>query len=233
MYKSILAILLIGLLAAPAMAVPPPGGWGNDCSKWQNEGGSFYEFALHNDTPPDYCGDFWGWTVFIGNEAQEYPFLAVGTLELWIELYASMTCYNTHWQFHYLSTPGEPGQPAFNIEFEICGVVASNSEIQVAITGDGQNMAVMRFIENIFGVDDNSGRDYAVLWEKASGEGAVIPDDKEWESASSEVAETGAITFQFPKCDHWWCIKGSFCVLYHEADGYWLLSLVSLPMPIL
>jgi hypothetical protein len=228
MYKSILAILLIGLLAAPAMAVPPPGGWGNDLTTWHHQDGFFSDFALHNSNPPDYCGDIAGWTVFVGLDPQQYPFAAVGSIELWVELYASMTCYNTHWQFHRIADAG------FTIEFVICGVVQSNNGIIVTISGNGQPMGIIRFIENVFGVDDGSGSDYAVSYWKASGNGAQIPQNKDWESAANEVARYGTITFTYLEpCDHWWCIRGVFCVEYHAPDGYYLLALMACPLPLL
>jgi hypothetical protein len=228
MYKSILAILLVGLLAAPAMAVPPPGGWGNDCTVWQDCDGFFSEFALHNDQAPNGCCDVDGWTVFVGLEAQDYPFMAIGALQLWVELYACQTVYNTNWQFH------RTADAAFNIMFEICGVIRSNNGIIVSVTGNGQHMGIIRYIENVFGFNDGMGNDYAISYQKASGNGDQIPAQKNYTSAANEVAQTGAITFIFEEpCDHWWCIFGMFCVEYHADDGYYLLSLISCPMPIL
>jgi hypothetical protein len=228
MYKSILAILLVGLLAAPALAVPPPGGWGNHCESWQECEGDFAEFALHNDDPPQGCCDVDGWTVFIGMDPQDYPFMAVGSLQLWIELYACHTVFNTHWQFHRLATAG------FTIEFMICGIIRSNNGIVVQITGNQMPMGAIQYIHNVFGRDDGLGYDYAISWRKAFGAGDNIPVEKQWIDATGEVSGTGMITFVFEEpCDHWWCIYGVFCVEYHAHDGYYLLSLIACPLPIL
>jgi hypothetical protein len=171
MYKSILAILLIGLLASPTLAEGPFQGWGLDCDVWQysDPNAYFSEFAL-SDGPPQGPCDVRGWTVFWGPDPTNVQFKAFGSLELFVELYAVMTCFNTHWEFHMIADEGR------TLIFEVCGLVASNSELTVQIGGLNGHMGYIRFIHDKF---DNQGQGgIAVDYEMSSGMGHNITDEK-------------------------------------------------------
>jgi hypothetical protein len=163
MYKSILAILLVGLLAAPIMAQPftpspvPSFGWGTDCSYWDHHSGSDRICALHTAYDPAGPCDNSGWITYDdlncgGQATPNINFAFAGSVELWVELYAEMCCTYNNWQFHILSDgPGD-----YNMYFWVVGSVHSNSELTIGFEGaDGNSDMDLVYQENMLGVVEN------------------------------------------------------------------------------
>jgi hypothetical protein len=224
MYKSILAILLVGLLAAPIMAqpnYPPPAGWGNDPCEWSRyEGTCDPVKAIYNPEEESwYCCD-----LGFCDLCQEI------TVELWIEMYACMTVFNLN---HYFHAIGDENYDDFNFEFMIEGVVSSNNALYICMKPGGPDMDLgeLAFVENIFGQAENNPG-VPVVWEltygryNQAGEEVVLQD---W----IEVTPNPNIIFEIPKCDHWWRIRGRFFLWYHIADGYYVLYYAICPSPVL
>jgi hypothetical protein len=221
MYKSILVILLAGLLAAPALAVPPPGGWGQ-CEELHEWGGYYEDFGLFNHD---------GWHLQFPmpeNPEDRRFFCAFGSIELWIELYASMTCYNVHWQFHRIS------DDQFFAYFYVYGFVSSNSLINVEV--DGGDLV---FIDDKFGPDggDSGGR---ISVDYAYAAGDLRNGDPPMPQTQAEIGmyyqrfqpvEQVPFCIEVGPCDWWWAFIGELCVPYHKQDGYYLLEMVVCPIP--
>jgi len=231
MYKSILVILLAGLLAAPAMAVPPPidpydpgagEGWGINCDTWQYAGGFYQDFGLYNHD---------GWHLQWPMDPNDRRiFKAIGSIELWIELYASMTCHNIHWQFHRITD-----QQVY-IYFYVYGYVFSNSVINVEVQGGD-----LRFVDDKFGPNagDNGGR-IAVYYAYSSGDleqgDPPMPRDQmeiaQWYQRFRDAMDLPFCILVGP-CDWWWAFIGYACIPYHTEDGYYLLNMTVCPIPYL
>jgi hypothetical protein len=222
MYKSILAILLVGLLAAPAMAVPPPAydidpaGWGNSPLEWDNVYGYCTEWAVWNPDIDD-------WNVIIGDPT----FCCEMTVELWIELHAIMTVEHLFHQFHTISA--NPNGEYFS--FYICGSTSSNNPLNICFfPGLGQDLNYLQFIEDVVG-EDNGEEDIALNWAYAVNERYIPCEDiQNWERAYPRPY----FCFQIPEvCDWYWCVWGWFWVPYHTDDGYYALFFVVCPSPVL
>jgi hypothetical protein len=224
MYKSILVILLVGLLAAPAMAVPPPAydgdpaGWGNSPLEWDNSFGTCSKCALWDPDVP-------GWNVFIGNA----PFCCEMTVELWIELHAIMTVEGLWHQFHSIGA----AQAGDRFDFYVIGVTSSNNPLNICmVPGIGFDLNYLQFIEDIMG-DDNGEADIPLNWYYAYGPGSLPPNPANvanWTRGDPNPCL--CITIEQP-CDWWWIYWGWFIVVYHEDDGYYLLLFAICPTPIL
>jgi len=237
MYKSILAILLVGLLAAPIMAQPygpvPPGGWGTDCEFWGFSDGVASACALHNDDAPQGPCDYDGWIVYDeitcdGNPTGE-PFVFVGSIELWVELYAQMTCRNTNWRFHRISD----GNNLEDIYFWVVGSVSSNSEINVCVSGDRD----LVFQENIFGQYEENP---SIALNYGYRTGRYLDEDPPQLDTDMviDMIEGGYFSglrdcFQVGPCDWWYILVGYGCIPYHTHDGYYLLVLTICPTPVM
>jgi hypothetical protein len=224
MYKSILAILLVGLLAAPIMAQPfgpvPPGGWGNDPCEWDRYGGVCE--AVHAIYNPD----LEGWYI-CGQErvdlCQEI------TVELWIELYACMTVYNLN---HYFHAVGDDRARDAMFEFVIEGTTSSNNDLYICMQpGPMQDLNYLAFQENIFGNAEQQPpipMNWEYIWGRYDQQGNQVPVI-DW----TGVEPDPNIIFRLPKCDRWWIIRGYFYLWYHIADGYYLLYYAICPSPVL
>jgi len=222
MYKSILAILLVGLLAAPALAQfnpspAPPDGWGMDPTEWQSASG----------VCPGVMG-IWnpiagGWYICadqeLGNLCQTIY------IELWIELHATMTVYDMSWQFHLM------GDAADEREFIIEGQTESNNPLWICLSpgvdlaGNPMSLTELVFDSDIFGLDhgeDNIPVDWQVQ---------TSADEDNWYNIVPN--EMGNICFMVPKCDQWWRLRGHFSIYYHQADGYYYLYYAICPVPYL
>ena len=246
MYKSILAILLVGLLAAPIMAQPAGPipvneqgqyGWGIDCNFWGYAAGDASMCALHTSDRPDYDCDNDGWIVYdeltCNGSPLQYPFLFAGSVELWIELYAQMTCRNTSWRIHMLSD----GQGNEDIYFWVYGDVYSNSEIVVNISGGIDNPFMdLQFMENIFG-DAENNMDIAMNYAYVAGSYEnSSPPDIDLDNVATFLANSQDLMniregMLVGPCDWWWLLFGWGCVTYHTPDGYYLLTLTICPTP--
>jgi hypothetical protein len=227
MYKSIFAILLAGLLAAPAMAVPPPigpgeidVGWGINCDTWQYAEGFYQDWGLYNHD---------GWHLqWPMDPNHRRLFKAVGSIELWIELYAQMTCYNVQWQFHRIS------DSQFFFYFYVYGYVYSNSVINVEVEGGD-----LVFVDDKFGprLGDDGGPisiDYAY----ASGDtrygnppnARTQYEIMQWYNRFRRAADVPFCILVGPS-DWWWAFIGEACVPYHTEDGYYKLEMTVCPIP--
>jgi len=221
MYKSIFAILLVGLLlAGPAQAGPPFVDWGLDPTEWDDvDGPGFSEFALYDASDPASCD---GWNVFRG--ADYYPgiaFKAVGSIELWIELYAQMTIANTNVQVHRLGAGME------TITVYVGGIFRSNHGQEVCLDAcEGYNVNQMTFVEDIFGGPDPEAQPIMVGWMHAYGQylGGPLPEPR-------DLAYYEGLCVWLDPCDWWIWWRGAFCIYYHQHDGYYLMVLCICPWP--
>jgi hypothetical protein len=244
MYKSILAILLVGLLAAPIMAQPlgpiPPGGWGTDCTYWGYSEGFASACALHTSRVPEGPCDPFGWVVYdeltCDGQATGEVFMFLGSVELWVELYAQMTCENTNWQFHRISD----GQGNEDIYFWVFGQVSSNSEINVCVSaGDDNPQMQLQFVENIFGdFEMNPGIALNYGYQTGSYQMGEYPPANLNEDLIIELVENDYFyglrqCFEVGPCDWWWILVGWGCIPYHAHDGYYLLVLTICPTPVM
>jgi hypothetical protein len=236
MYKSILAILLVGLLSAPALAGPPPigpgaqeYGWGVNCQDWQYEFGVYQDYGLHDGDIPEFCtGDIEGWTMFPRPDMGRI-FMASGGIELWIELYASMTCYNIRWQFHRIT------DETVYIYFYVYGFVSTNSVIRVMVSRGN-----LIFIDDKFGPDygDGDGMEIPVYY--AGDYGPYVPGQSEPPilETQEEIEQmydqfSPFEFFEVGPCDWWWAFIGYACIRYHTYEGYYRLVIDVCPVPYL
>ena len=222
MYKSIFAILLVGLLlAGPAQAGPPFVDWGLDPTEWQDIDGGFTEFALYDGTYPPSCT---GWNVFRGADFVDIPFVATGSIELWIELYAQMTIAETSIQIHRIGAGME------TITIYVGGIFRSNNDQTVCLDAcDGYNVNRMTFVEDVFGRDDPQAQPISIGWMHASG--AYDPDVGMPDEVRPPGGYYDGLCVDLLRCDYWIWWMGRFCIAYHQHDGYYLLVLCICPWP--
>jgi hypothetical protein len=232
MYKSILALLLIGLLAAPVFASAPPAygdyqaGWGFNPNYWQRNGG---------ECPPAlgiFNPETGEWYLCPNQDPMPETMCQVITVELWIELYAVMTVWDLSHQFHSLGATR--GGDYF--EFYIGGTTSANHPLRICMCpGDMFDLNYLMFVEDIFGnYSFNGDADIPLNW--AVSYGRVIdnyipePDEVDYE----RVYPDPYICIDIPDvCDWWWYFYGWFVVVYHEDDGYYVLYFAICPTPIL
>ena len=228
MYKSIFAILLVGLLlAGPALADGPPfQDWGLDPTEWDDFGDvGFSEFALYNPLDPGHdghgCED---WKVFRGGDYVGIPFSALGSIQLWIELYAQMTIANTNIQIHRLGAGME------TITIYVGGIFRSNNGQTVCLEAcDGYDIGSMMFVEDIFGNDDPQAQPIQVGWMHASG--PYDPDVGMPDPVRPPNGYFGGRCVDLDRSDYWIWWRGGFCIYYHQHDGYYLMVLCICPWP--
>jgi len=224
MYKSILAILLVGLLAAPAMAVPPPAfdgdpeGWGNSPLEWDNNFGECQKCGLWDPIEGE-------WNLCVG----EGEFCCEMTVELWIELHAIMTVECLFHQFHSIGANRDGD--LFN--FYIAGVTSSNNPLMVCmVPGLDMDLNYLQFVEDVVG-NDNGEEDIPLHWAYAMGRGRQAPPPEEIENWQRLIPDP-CMCIEIPEpCDWWWYFWGWFIVVYHEDDGYYVLYFAICPTPIL
>jgi len=224
MYKSILAILLVGLLAAPIMAQPygpvPPAGWGNDPCEWDEYDGVCEPVkAIYNPDEESWFCCYLGFCDL----CQEI------TVELWVEMYACMTVFNLN---HYFHAVGDERYDDFNFEFMIEGTTSSNNALYICVQpGPEMNLGELGFVENIFGNAEDQPA-IPLEWELQWGGFAQNGDEivlQDW----VQVYPDPNIVWEMPKCDRWWRLRGRFYLWYHIADGYYLLYYAICPSPVL
>jgi len=230
MYKSFFALLIVGLLlAGPALAGPPPDGWGNDPTPWIHYGGDpCTKSAIFN---PD-LGD---WNVYQGDS----PFCCEITIQLWIEMSATMTIPVTTFMYHRLGNfddhdnpyvgPNPYGPTGEIISGGIIGSLSTNSTQNLCLSGyRGSQLDVLAFQHDIFGGDD--GADIPLNWEVASGSGLYPPQDPRFEPIDPV---NNQMCIEILACHHWFWWWFWFYVPYHWYDGYYVMYFSICPTPVL
>jgi len=234
MYKSILVILLVGMLAIPAMAQVPeppangglPGGWGNNPNNWSLVTDEFCDWTKGIWNPVD-----GSWTICYGETmCQEI------TVELWIELFASMTIYDLVHQIHTISDVRDYR--------EFCGYIrgytASNHPLDILLEpGMGQSLGFLEFQHSVLDGHFVAPRDIPLSWWVAYGYGDVgqAPDPGAanyrpiGEGDDFDIDESYTMPYIESPCDWWWYFKFCFRVYYHEDDGYYVLWFSICPVP--
>jgi hypothetical protein len=250
MYKSILVILLVGLLAAPTLAQyydPPqqpgqnelPGGWGNNPNNWSHVTDEACPLtkAIWNPDANDGEG---GWTICEGNA----PICQTITVELWIELFASMTVFDLWHQVHMIADERDGRRYCGYIR----GLTASNHPLDIILApGLGQSLGFLEFQHSVIdGQGDyqdypQNGRDIPVDWWVACAYGMygdALPVDSNlltyvYLGGGDDFDEDETYTMPYitSKCDWYWYFRFCFWVLYHEDDGYYVLYFTICPMP--
>ena len=223
MYKSIFALLIVGLLlAGPVLADPPPAGWGNDPQEWDFYTGDYAEFALYEPDAPFDCLD---WNVYIGEDLQAYSFIALMEIHLWVELYASMSMNVTNVQIHRLGMDGE------SFYIYIGGIFSSNHPQVVCldVCDPDDNINQMNFVHDIFGNPDQAAQYQApgIVWAGCAGQ----YDPQDGMPDPEMICYDAGLCLFLNYCDWWIWWRGYICIPYHLYDGYYLLSLCVCPMP--
>jgi hypothetical protein len=215
-----------------AQTVPPAhggysAGWGLNPNNWNNYTGSYNSgLALYD---PLGAGAGAGWNVFPSGNPIVYDPI---TLELWIEMYMIQTYYYTSYQWHRL------GNAAETVTFTIDGTVMSNNGQYIQLIAGTDPMTHLYWRHNIFGGGtmgvggSNNARDIPISWEYRWGDGLTIGSSQivGWTSYTPDPDITFLIE---DACDHWYQFRGSFDLVYHEADGYYSLTLAGCPAPTL
>ncbi len=242
MYKSIFALLIVGLLiAGPALAGPPPAyggypaGWGNNPTEWQRSFGTCYKWALFSPIechPPE--GE---WNVFVEGDLVGHDYCCEITIEMWIELYALMTYDYTAWMFHRL------GDEAETVNGFITGTMQSNHpQCMNLVPGMGFNLNYLQFAHNVWGHREDID-DIPLNWGYVWGSGLDYPDGYADDPAYRddggiyypiEPDNEGILSFCIDvECDHWFIWWFWFYLPYHVDDGYYYLLFAGCPVPLL
>jgi hypothetical protein len=152
------------------------------------------------------------------------------TVELWIELHASMTIECLFHRFGSLANmvDGE------RFDFFIAGQTSSNNGLNICMVPMfGGNLGYLAFIEDIVG-QDNGEADIPLYWAGAFGRGRVAPPPDDPNIDWFPIRPDPCLCIEIPlPCDWWWYFWGWFFVVYHEDDGYYVLYFAICPTPIL
>ena len=237
----ILAVMMIAMLALVANATPPPappfgaGGadWGMTWYDWDNHTGSWSSGpALYDPNAPALAGSGW---VVAWNPTTYIDYADI-ELELWIEMYMVQTYFYTSYQWHRL------GDAAETISFLIGGTVVSNNGQWLSLMHqDPDPMTHLYWRHNIFGGGtmgvggSNNARDIPISWSYRWGTGLVVGTAQVFPTTGYEpyVPDPDIDFLIEDACDHWYEFRGEFDLVYHEADGYYSLTLEGCPSPIL
>jgi hypothetical protein len=224
----IASMMMIAVLALVVNATPPPAnggylpGWGMNPTNWNNYSGSFTAWGIYDPL----VGGGNGWVVGYGiGNAPIYIQYAPITLELWIEMYALQTYHYTSYQWHRL------GNAAEHICFTIEGLVQSNNGQYVSLVRGQQDLTNLWFIHDIF---DRTGIQYGsnlpLTWMGRWGRGLIYGSEVQW---GWELLTPGPdLTMLIGEpCDHWFQFEGCFDIPYHQADGYYNLTMAGCPAP--
>jgi hypothetical protein len=166
------------------------------------------------------------------------------TVELWIELFASMTVYDLFHQIHTISDVRDGRLFCGYIR----GFTASNHPLDICLTpGMGQSLGFLEFQHSVIDDQDdwqdypNNGRDMPISWSVAYGYGeegdAPAPDDPNTnyvfigEGDDFGIDQPYCMPYIESPCDWWWYFKFCFWVYYHEDDGYYVLYFTICPVP--
>ncbi|MBD3233000.1 MAG: hypothetical protein GF315_04685 [candidate division Zixibacteria bacterium] len=231
-------ILLIGIfliIPMTANATPPPahgayqGGWGMNPNNWQTTTGSFSAWGLYD---PDGGGGGAGWIVDWSDPNNPgYIDYEEITLELWIEMYSLQTYHYTSYQWHRLGDEEE------EICFIIEGLIQSNNGQYIQLMKGDDPLDYLYFRENVLGGSSSDARDIPISWSGRWGTGTEYEQNFYWPDDQGNWAPLTPdpdLTLEpVPACDHWFQFQGCFTLLYHEADGYYSLTMSGCPAPVM
>lgn len=227
----IVSIVLISLMAFPALATAPPangayvGGWGMNPTNWQTATGSFSAWGLYD---PAGGGGGAGWIV--GWSPITYISYAPITLELWIEMYSLQTYHYTSYQWHRL------GDQAEHICFTIEGLCQSNNGQYIILESDGTDpLTHLFFRHNVLGGSSPTppAIDLPITWQARWGTGSTYGSNVQW-GWLTPIPDGENLYVLIPDpCDHWFQFEGCFDIAYHQPDGYYSLTMAGCPAPVL
>lgn len=234
-FSFIMMLIAAFAFVGTAFAQEPPAhgtyqdGWGMNPTNWHSYTGSYNsELALYDPHSGNPSGNKW---VVSWDPSIEYINYAEITLELWIEMNMVQTYQYTHYQWHRL------GNQAENIIFTIDGTLKSNNPLYVSLVWDGNEpLDKLYFRRDVLGTEDkgwinnNNARDIPIDWDFRWGRGLAMGNEivQGWTDATDDQEITFLIN---EACDHWYQFRGSFNLDYHEADGYYSLTMAGCPSP--
>lgn len=229
MKRLVLALMLVAAFAFVVNATAPPAnggysaGWGMNPTNWQTATGSYNSgLALYD---PLGLGGGSGWIVQWSPTIEYIDYDPI-TLELWIEMYMIQTYHNTSYKWHRLGNAPE------TITFTIDGTVESNEGTYVLMTADPNwDPNQLTFVENIGVGDDRNARDIPIIWEGRWGEGFTIGSSVQMPWTVLTWSGDELILDEITACDRWFQFRGTFDLVYHEADGYYYLVIAGCPSP--
>ncbi|MFZ5519089.1 MAG: hypothetical protein ACOY90_20825 [Candidatus Zhuqueibacterota bacterium] len=234
-FSFIMMLIAAFAFVGTAFAQEPPAhgtyqeGWGMNPTNWNSYTGSYSSglalFDPHHSNP--ITGNDW---VVSWDGGLQYIDYAEITLELWIEMNMVQTYQYTHYQWHRL------GNLAEEITFTIDGTLKSNNPLFVSLVAGDQPLDKLYFRRDVLGtadrgwINNNTARDIPITWDYRWGTGLAIGGGTA--TAWTPATTNQEITFLIDQpCDHWYQFRGTFNLIYHEADGYYSLTMAGCPSP--
>jgi len=239
MKRLVLALMMVAMVVLVANATAPPAppwgagheGWGMTWYNWDNVSGTFSSWGLYDPLYPPQQGAAW----VVGWNPTAYITYAPITLELWIEMYAQQTYHYTSYQWHRL------GNALEQINCIIEGTIQSNNGQYMSLTHGTDPLNFLYFRENVLGgTSPGASANIPILWYGRWGTGLIYEAGQVWPSSGwnpitpGQYGDPGDITMLIPDpCDHWFQFKATFEIAYHQADGYYSLTMAGCPAPVL
>lgn len=183
----------------------PPGGWGRDCTDWIQYSDPWCSNEMLYD-PLGGGGGRW-WSCGTGGPAAR-PNLSI---ELWVEMECALTWEATHAQIH-----GASSYDDFVLTF--CGTSRCNNGQYIITTPPTAlgSLAYLPFVQDMFG-RTTGGTNIPLTWEYSMDGASYAP--------MIDLADpTGSKCFLVSACDHFFCIKVTGDLKYHQEDGYYYLG---------
>jgi hypothetical protein len=205
----LLAMLLaVSANADPVVGPTPPGGWGTDCTEWIVYSDPWTSGEMCYDPILGSGGE--GWRVCATGQQVVWPSLDI---ELWIEMECVLSWNATHAQIHRASDYTD-------IILEFCGTSVCNNGQYIITTPPTAlaSLAYLPFVEDMFGrTGPQYGTDIPLTWEYSMDGGPWLPMD--------DLADPpGSKYFLVDACDHYFCVRITADVAYHQEDGYYYLG---------
>ena len=227
--KYVIAALLAVCLVGAVYAVPPPandgylGGWGMNPTNWQTTTGSFSAWGIYD---PLGGGGGAPWVVSYGSGGTPvYINYAPITVELWVEMYAIQAYRYTSYQYHRL------GNAAETVCFTIEGTLQSNNGQYVQLMKGADPLNKLYFRHNVLGgLTPGASADLPITWAGTWGTGLVYGQNIAWGPLPLTPNPDLTMLIADP-CDHWFQFQGCFAIPYHQADGYYSLTMAGCPAP--